>query len=325
MNLSISSAVTQDISIQSRSSLNAFKQPFRQDPLIVSNNYNDYSNNYIHSIEKPIKFIRNIENPLIGYPKLNKLIELKSKAIKTFKIKPFGKTLQINQMLPFLNKLVNYQLKFDIIIIGSITENQFIMPFLINLPLSKLCSKPGFLFIWASSSQINELSSLLNNSTYSNWSNFRKSEELVFIPVNNKILNSNNDSLFDNNQYHCWMCITGTVRRSIDNHLIHCNIDTDLKIEDEKDSSNNSIPEFIYKIAENFSSGNKRLHILPSKTGYKNYVKPRDGWFIISPDIMLDNFTVNEYQDEINKVGSNVKYDDEIEKLRPKSPKKFSK
>jgi N6-adenosine-specific RNA methylase IME4 len=217
-------------------------------------------------------------------------------------------------------------LKFDVIIIGSLSETQFIVPLLINLPLSKLCSKPGFLFIWASASQIKELSNILNNQKFSNWNNFRKSEELIFIPVDNTTTRSDNDGLLDNNQWHCWMCITGTVRRSVDNHLIHCNIDTDLKIESEEEAFNSktSTPEFIYKIAENFSSGNRRLHIIPSRSGSSKYIKPREGWCVISPDIILDNFTIEGYQSDISRLGLNVKYGDEIEKIRPKSPKRYN-
>ncbi|GMF05885.1 unnamed protein product [[Candida] boidinii] len=115
------------------------------------------------------------------------------------------------------------------------------------------------------------------------------------------------------------MCITGTVRRSTDNKLIHCNIDTDLSIENES-TKKSAVPDQIYKVAENFSSSTRRLHIIPSRSGIDNPVRLRKGWVIMSPDVMLNNFEPNLYKSEINKVGTNIPLNDEIEQLRPKSP-----
>ena len=63
---------------------------------------------------------------------------------------------------------------------------------------------------------------------------------MIFLPIDDKSPYYPHDSgatevipLFERQQWHCWMCITGTVRRSTDNHLIHCNIDTDLQIESQ--------------------------------------------------------------------------------------------
>ncbi len=287
---------------------------------------NDYSNNYIHTGELPSKFVRNVKNPVEGYPKLQRLFQLKERQTQAYACTPFGSRVDIDNMVPTLNKWIHKdKLVFDVIMIGSLTENQFIYPLLTQLPLEKLCSKPGFLFIWASAQKINELTRLLNSDGWAK--KFRRSEELVFVPVNKDSPYYPNrdgiedDSLFEKMQWHCWMCITGTVRRSTDGHLIHCNVDTDLNIENEEDNNKNLVvPNHIYKVAENFSSANRRLHIIPSRSGYNNPVKPRRGWVIMSPDIIIDNFEPLRYKNEITEIGTNVPQDNEIENLRPKSP-----
>ena len=129
--------------------------------------------------------------------------------------------------------------------IGALVENQFILPILNSIPIHRLCSKPGFLFIWATTQKIQELTRLLNNDNFNK--RFRRSEELIFLPIDDKSPYYPHDSgatevipLFERQQWHCWMCITGTVRRSTDNHLIHCNIDTDLQIESPSDKTKQS-------------------------------------------------------------------------------------
>lgn len=287
---------------------------------------NDYSNNFIHNGELPSKFVRNIKNPVEGYPKLQRLFQLKERQVQSYACTPFGARVELDNMVSTLNKwIMKDRLVFDVIMIGSLTENQFIYPLLTKLPLDKLCSKPGFLFIWASAQKINELTRLLNSDSWTK--KFRRSEELVFVPVNKdspyypQKTSTDDESLFEKMQWHCWMCITGTVRRSTDGHLIHCNVDTDLTIENEEENNKNLVvPNHIYKVAENFSSANRRLHIIPSRSGFNNPVKPRRGWVIMSPDIIIDNFEPQRYKNEITEIGTNVPQDSEIESLRPKSP-----
>ncbi|KAH3684713.1 hypothetical protein WICPIJ_004299 [Wickerhamomyces pijperi] len=290
---------------------------------------NDYTNNYIHSDSKdlPVKYVRNVKNSVEGYPKLQRLFQLKENQTEKYACTPFGARVDVDNMVSTLNKWIyKDNLVFDVIMIGALTENQFIYPLLSQLPLEKLCSKPGFLFIWASAKKINELTGLLKSDGWSK--KFRRSEELVFVPVTKdspyypKDENScDEDSLFEKMQWHCWMCITGTVRRSTDGHLIHCNVDTDLKIENEAEPIKNFVvPNHIYKVTENFSSATRRLHIIPSRTGFNNPVKPRKGWVVMSPDVVVDNFDANRYKAEISRIGNNVPQTQEIESVRPRSP-----
>lgn len=297
---------------------------------------NNYSNNYIHTGESPISYIRNVKNTVEGYPKLQRLFQLKESQVDENALIPYGCRVDIDTMIPTLKKWIfKDHLAFDVIMIGSLTENQFIYPLLSELPLEKLCSKPGFLFIWASSQKINELTNLLNNDK--KWGKkFRRSEELVFVAVDKESPyypgknSADEEAVFEKMQWHCWMCITGTVRRSTDSHLIHCNVDTDLTLEalsssfsgtsEAEKTKNTVVPNQIYKVAENFSTSQKRLHIIPSRCGFSNVVRPRRGWVIMSPDIIIDNFDPSVYKSEIEKTGANLERNDEIENLRPKSP-----
>lgn len=156
------------------------------------------------------------------------------------------------------------------------------------------------MFIWATTQKIQELTKFLNSDVCNK--KFRRSEELVFVLVDKNSPYYPNDStdckpLFTKHQWHCWMCITGTVRRSTDNHLIHCNVDTDLQIENnETNNSINAVPDSIYKVAENFSNSNRRLHIIPSRIGYNLPIKLRPGWVIMSPDVLINNFDPSTYE-----------------------------
>lgn len=271
----------------------------------------------------PHQHVTNIDNTVEGYPKLQKLFKAKEEQISEYATTPFGCKVDINQIVPTLNHWIQQEdLAFDVVMVGCLTDNQFIYPILTQLPLDKLLTKPGFLFIWASVHKINELSRLLNSQVWAK--KFRRSEELVFVPVDKNSpfypgLDTDDDDLLDKMQWHCWMCITGTVRRSTDGHLIHCNVDTDLSIE-ARDSQNGAVPSHLYRVAENFSTATRRLHIIPARTGFENPVRLRPGWVIMSPDVMLDNFDAKKYKNQIGEIGSNIPTNSEVEMLRPKSP-----
>ncbi|CAK9436444.1 uncharacterized protein LODBEIA_P10020 [Lodderomyces beijingensis] len=316
----------------------------------------DYTNHYIHTGEYSTKFIRNVANPLDGYPKLDKLHHLKKAQIQKHATKPYGVRCSTDKIIPTLNSWIEkHDLKFDVIMIGALVENQFILPVLNKLPIHKLCSKPGFLFIWSTTQKIQELTKLLNTDNFNK--KFRRSEELIFLPINDKSPyypsqtdSSTEKSILEKQQWHCWMCITGTVRRSTDNDLIHCNIDTDLQIESPTKSEpaspaspegRNACPPQIYKVAENFSNSNRRLHLIPSHLGFNTHVKLRPGWVIMGPDVYINNFNPEMYKQELgqkslvkcktisgpnNNANTNmttqylVPQTNEIEDMRPKSP-----
>lgn len=317
----------------------------------------DYVNHSLHSGALVTQYIRNIERSDEGYPKLEKLKVLKQRQIEFHAVKPYGARVDTSKIIPTLNTWVSqYGLQFDVIMIGALVENQFLLPLLTSLPLYKLCSKPGFLFIWTTTANIKQLTGLLNGDKWNK--KFRRSEELVFVPVSDDSAhfegttndgfyrngggNGTGESLLKRGQWHCWMCITGTVRRSNDADLIHCNVDTDLQLElpisPEGSKPNAAVPDAMYRVAENFSNSNRRLHIIPCKTGYSHPVKMRKGWVIMLPDTLVDNFDPVQYDRQVHakslikhkasSVNGQQKHEThylvsqnaEIEALRPKSP-----
>lgn len=286
---------------------------------------NDYSNHYIHSGILPVRYIRNAKQQVEGYPKLQRLCRLKEQQIRKYATVPFGARVKTENMVKTLNSWVhNYHLQFDVIMIGALSENQLLYPILSQLPIDKLAAKPGFLFIWASTQKISELSRLLNDP--SSWAKrFRRSEELIFVPVDKNSpyypteANIPEKQILEELQWHCWMCITGTVRRSTDKELIHCNINTDFAVENQS-TGNSAVPNQIYEVAENFSNSTRRLHIIPTSTGLDHPVKMRPGWVIVSPDVILDNFNPERYEKELGAVGQRIPLTNDIEQLRPKTP-----
>lgn len=295
-------------------------------------NCNDYTNNHVRTGIPPQQYVRNRNNIFDGYPKLQKLQILKHQQIEKHLIKPFGCRVSTEKILPTLKTWCDeYHLQFDIIMIGALVENQFLFPLLTQLPLLKLCSKPGFLYIWATKEKIDDLGKLLNNFN----KKFRRSEELIFLPVkDSSIYDPYHDpnAAFLNQQWHCWMCITGTVRRSTDLHLIHCNVDTDLQFEADAKSDSNAVPDSMYRVAENFSNMTRRLHIVPAKVGYNKPLRLRPGWVIMGPDVFINNFNPVIYETElcrnslINYKNDRKQYlisqTNEVEEIRPKSPRR---
>ncbi|GMM38902.1 Kar4 protein [Saccharomycopsis crataegensis] len=306
-------------------------------PLIQQQHYfrslrgqpNDFSNQYIHNGQFPTDHIPNIESSVEGYPKLKKLLDLKEKKNSEHFTQPLGCRVAPEKMVQVLIQWIyKHNLVFDTIMIGSLTENQQVLPILNQIPLEKLAIRPGFLYIWGSSHKLNELTNSIqgSGSMHNSWSkHFRRSEELVFTKNvesdGSYKVEDDDSSILTRKQWHCSMCITGTVKRDADGHLVHCNINPDLKVEDDDEESNpSSVPDSMYKVAENFASGNRRLHIIPSRTGLNTPVKLRRGWVIMSPDVLLDNFDPEQYKKDITRLGHNVSQDAEIEMLRPKSP-----
>jgi len=66
---------------------------------------------------------------------------------------------------------------------------------------------------------------------------------------------------FRHTKEHCLVGIRGTVRRSNDGHFIHANCDTDVIVSEEFPVGDDSRPEEIYHLIENFCLGRRRLEL----------------------------------------------------------------
>ncbi|ODQ80286.1 hypothetical protein BABINDRAFT_17490, partial [Babjeviella inositovora NRRL Y-12698] len=232
------------------------------------------------------------------YPKQQTLFRLKERDQSTAQQPLYGCRVRPKDVCSTLVKwILRDKLQFDVVMIGTLAENQFIYPLLAQLPIHKLCSKAGSLFIWASAQKIQELSSILNSASWSK--QFRRSEELVFMAIGQDsplYPGPVPDSTAEPVQWHCWMCVTQSAKMSLDYRLVNCHIDTTSTVSSSFEPKS-CIPSQLYKVAESFSTKERRLHIIPSHIGGQTPIKLRPGWVILAPDVTQDNFRASTYME----------------------------
>lgn len=282
------------------------------------NNNTDY---YIHTGTLPQCNVTNIENPVEGYPRLERLHELKRAHFKANAVPALGVRVPPSSMLSTLNSWLetDANTNFDVVLIGgclddgmAISEKQ-----LESLPIPQLTPKPSILLIWVPQRQIDLAHRLMHN-----WG-FRRSEDIAFFPrskssvfMPKRTAAQVESSVLIPTSWHCILGLKGTLRRSEDNALINCNVDTDVIIEKES-TLPGIVPLELYSIIENFTSMARRLHIIPGYAPEDKPVRIRNGWVIVSPDIGLDNFRLKAYN---GRNPRRAPFNKEVDELRPKTP-----
>eukprot|EP01126_Amoeba_proteus_P034198 TRINITY_DN3394_c0_g1_i3.p1 TRINITY_DN3394_c0_g1~~TRINITY_DN3394_c0_g1_i3.p1 ORF type:complete len:303 (-),score=60.18 TRINITY_DN3394_c0_g1_i3:79-987(-) len=187
----------------------------------------------------------------------------------------------------------------------------------INIPA--IASTPSFLFLWSGSGgDILDMGRRL----LLKWG-YRRSEDIVWVKTNKINTQANLNAARDKNstflrtKEHCLMGIRGSVRRNVDAHLIHTNIDTDVIISEEPELGSTRKPEELYCIIEHFCLGRRRLELF----GEDHNIRP--GWVTLGNKISRSNWDpmlYNSYFDPIDQNGHLLGTTKEIENLRPKSP-----
>ncbi|KAK9473026.1 MT-A70-domain-containing protein [Dipodascopsis tothii] len=284
----------------------------------LANHTNDLSNHYYFTGQYPQAIVRNAEDRFSGYPKLRKLVELKRAHMIQNACPPFIQWCQPVNMPALLEMWMQSRVKFDVIMVGSTTTPCPSFSTLNSLPIQKFGLKPSFVFLWLPSSALE-----LGRAVLNNWG-YRRAEDIVYAVRSPNSVRAppgmNSDEIFRKTTWHCLMGIRGTVRRSVDTNVIHCNIDTDVII--EHGNSLAAVPETIYTVIENFALSNRRLHIIPNYLPKTSYVSGRPGWTIVSPDVIGSNFSVEQYFAYTKRFGDRLQENLDIENLRPKSPVK---
>ncbi|KAA8914784.1 hypothetical protein TRICI_002818 [Trichomonascus ciferrii] len=287
---------------------------------------NDYCDHYLRSGVLPQSHIRNIVEPLTGYPKLQRLHELKQTHNRKHAGKAFGRRVAPEDMAEELFKWTNQSgnLNFDVVMVNGCLDNYPDYDTLVNLPIQKITPRPSILLLWVPGPALE-----LGRAVLEHWG-FRRSEDIVYFVTDRQSLHfpqgpakSPKDAI-TKSTWHCLMGLKGTLRRSEDSDLINCNIDTDVILETSAERPN-VVPEAIYHTIENFALMNRRIHIIPSYSTFEKPVRPRPGWVIMSPDILLDNFDPQSYTHQANSLGYRVPVDPEIDSLRPKTPPKMKR
>lgn len=293
----------------------------------VDHNFgNDYSDYYLRTGVLPQSNIRNIVEPLIGYPKLQRLHQLKLAHNLKYASKPYGRRIDPKHMPGELNNWISQAMNFDVVMINGCLDVVPSLNQLTVLPIQRLTPRPSIILLWLPNSALE-----VGRSALEHWG-FRRSEDIIYFLTKGqneslhypKFGSLNSSEYIQKSTWHCLMGLKGTLRRSEDSDLINCNVDTDVILEKPNEQPN-ILPEEAYQIIENFSLMNRRLHIVPYHSTLDKPVKVRPGWVIMSPDVLLDNFNVQQYSNLANTVGYRVPVDPEIDSLRPKTPSKLRK
>ena len=300
---------------------------------------NDYCLHFVETGERPQNFIRDYdeEKRFLDYPKTNELIKLKNEVLKKRATPPMWLKCDLKTFdLSTLGK-------FDVILIDPPLPEYYrraksfgvdLAPFepwtfdeIQNLRVDLIADNCCFLFLWVGSNEgLDKGRELLKN-----W-NFRRCEDIVWIKTNKlnftKMPKSKLDaegSLLQHTKEHCLVGIKGAIKRGIDSHFIHANIDTDVIVEEEPPQGSTEKPVELYRVIERFCMGRKRIELFGEDRN------KRPGWLTLGNSLSNSNFVLEKYNNYFKgdlcypdvqgyEGGRYVGTTDEIEDLRPRSP-----
>ncbi|TPX35925.1 hypothetical protein SmJEL517_g01742 [Synchytrium microbalum] len=290
---------------------------------------NDYSQHFINTGVRPQNTIR--EPPLPSrydeYPRLAQLTRLKDdnvarRATPSMSLRADLKTLDLNASLGG---------KFDVILVdppleeysrvsavaGSTNlsktgQSSWSWPEIEALRIEDIAAPISFCFLWVGDAEgLDKGRQVLHR-----WG-FRRSEDVAWIKTNRtsqgvQIVEPR--GILQHTKEHCLMGIRGTVRRSTDGHLVHCNIDTDVIITEEPPFGSTAKPEEMYHLIEHFCLGRRRLELF----GEDHNMRP--GWVTVGSDLSISDFNPTKYWPQFDGPdGTLVGASQEVESLRPKS------
>lgn len=274
---------------------------------------NDFSSLFQETGILPQEHISNRQEPFEGYPKMQLLHELKAEHQKKHATNMYAYQCEPSQMRSTLLDWGKLHVNFDVLMIGGCVP-QFDKDTLKALPIDKLSPRPSVLLLWVPAWKLDEGRHVLEH-----WG-FRRSEDITYLIKSQKSVHAipqswqTADMVFKSTSWHCFLGLKGTVRRSDDNHLINCNVDTDVIL--EKDTMiPNIVPQEIYELVERFTLMGRRIHIVPFHAPENLPVRLRNGWVVLSPDVWMRNFDFHKFQSRVL-----VPVDSQIDMMRPKTP-----
>ncbi|GAA5883543.1 hypothetical protein JCM3774_003811 [Rhodotorula dairenensis] len=273
---------------------------------------NDYAGHYVHTGSRPQNHLRNtdVQSRFQEYPKLSALLEHKHALTAsplhsippTYLNVPAAPGSSPSNGFPSAMSLALQTLtpsRFDSILLTPPRGTSF--EELKQLDLARVAANPGFVWLWVGSGQSPSLA-LTDADTdadagteaeaeadgiglekgrelLSLWG-YRRCEDIVWLKTNKRDpeadLVREPTSLFTPTIEHCLMGIRGTVRRSTDSFLVHCNVDTDVIIWEGDDQDPDLKPPELQSLIENFCLGTRRLHLYGSPHAL------RRGWLTLS-------------------------------------------
>eukprot|EP00879_Flechtneria_rotunda_P026459 GHRR01028212.1.p2 GENE.GHRR01028212.1~~GHRR01028212.1.p2 ORF type:complete len:259 (+),score=66.68 GHRR01028212.1:600-1376(+) len=202
------------------------------------------------------------------------------------------------------------------------------------LDIDAIADTPSFVFLWCGSAEGLDA----GRHCLKKWG-FRRSEDVCWIKTNKDAASrkyliaeyQEPGSMLVHTKEHCLLGIRGSVKRSLDGHIIHSNCDTDVIVSDEPPLGSTEKPEELYAIIERFCLGKRRLELF----GEDHNIRP--GWVTAGKNISQTTFKKLTYLNHFRNADG-VPYDEhhvgkpppgvpvlipslpEIEELRPRSP-----
>jgi N6-adenosine-specific RNA methylase IME4 len=254
-------------------------------------------------------------NDLKYFPKISKLIQLKDETLTDC----FSYSLPLSEFPSGLSS------QFEVVLVdppwyeyyarcGGFREDLAPWTFeqIQALPVETVSAIPGFCFLWCGNKHIEQGIACLRKWGY------RRIEDICWVKTNRSgkprvpYLPHGSQNLFHNTKEHCVVGIKGNVTRSVDGHLIHANIDSDVIVAEEPEEfGSRDKPEEIYKIIERFCNSRRRLELFATK--------PRKGWVCVGENLKgATHFDPEEFG---RLTGDRfIPTNQDIERLRPKSP-----
>eukprot|EP00210_Caulerpa_lentillifera_P009508 g9067.t1 len=306
-------------------------------------NSNDYNQHFVDTGQRPQNFLRDsqLEDQYEDYPNAKRLIGLKNELIAAHATPPYY--LQADLHVLDLS-LSTFGTKFDVALIDPPWEEyvrrapgvgdgvSWTWQEIRDLRLEEIMDSPSFVFLWCGSEEGLEAGRHCLNK----WG-YRRCEDIVWIKTNKnpnqKYLSAANQearSVLQHTKEHCLMGIKGTVRRALDGHVIHANIDTDVIISEEPPLGSTEKPDQLYQIIERFCLGQRRIELF----GEDHNIRP--GWVTIGQKLQSTNFKPAVFASHFMMMDGGpfimnpgrpqpgqpnlLPSSEEIEYLRPKSP-----
>lgn len=314
--------------------VNNCSESFEDDP-IKEEEYdgpkNDYNQYFVDIGQRPQNFIRDpgLNERFEEYPKLRELIRLKDDLIARTNVPPNPMYLKCDLKT---GSGVDFPLhdqigcEFDVILVepplyeyqtanGVYFDNYFTWDQIKAIDVGSVAAQRSFIFLWCGSAEGLDK----GRECLKKWG-FRRCEDICWIKTNKNSPQHNrnleNGAMLQRTKEHCLMGIKGTVRRSLDSHFIHTNIDIDLIITEEPEFGRPDKPEEIFHIIEHFCLGKRRLYLF----GRDSTIRP--GWVTVGPELTessFDKILLNKHFEQ-DPGGNFTGSSERIDMLRPKTP-----
>ncbi|KAI9344929.1 hypothetical protein BDR26DRAFT_856956 [Obelidium mucronatum] len=303
-------------------------------PIVKKILKNDHLENFVLTSQRPQNYVRDADpnTRFEEYPKLDALFTLKrnlvlqhstpARTLKTdlwkFDLRALGSQFDVILIDPPLleyasRSKIAYENEFRKIPAGFSEglKTAWSWEDVASMNIQDIAAPRSFIFIWIGDGEGLEC----GRDLLARWG-YRRAEDIIWAKTNKSWEGSYQVGpipCLQRQKEHCLVGIRGTLRRSIDTHFIHCNVDTDVIISEEPPNGDTAKPEELYSIIENFCLGKRRLELF----GRDNNI--RQGWLTVGAGLSKSNFNRDEYVQWFRNAAV-VPFSQEIETLRPKSP-----